>query len=94
MSSNLDQELLRVEEPIDCRMLNTRCSRLAIVAWFVFVLARVGIREELRMDDFLFYWVLIVPFSTLAVFAMVWGRAQGLARRKYSVRIALTALGR
>jgi hypothetical protein len=84
---------LHVGETIDCRGLISPVRFAAKYAIFaaslvtlvVYTLAAGGNRGNLRMDDFLFYWLLIVPFSTLSVFTLVWGRARDLAGKKCSV---------
>jgi hypothetical protein len=84
---------LLITETIDCRGLISPvrfAAKYALIAaslvtLVVFTLAAGGNRGNLRMDDFLFYWLLIVPFSTLSVFALVWGRGRDLAGKKCSV---------
>lgn len=83
---------LHIAEAIDCRGLISPVRFAAkyalvtasLVTLVVYTLAAGG-RGNLRMDDFLFYWLLIVPFSTVSVFALVWGRARDLAGKKCSV---------
>ena len=95
------EQSLHIGETIECRGLISPVRfavkyalvAASLVTLVVYVLAAGGNRGNLRMDDFLFYWLLIVPFSTLSVFALVtlsvfalvWARARDLGGKKCSV---------
>lgn len=47
----------------------------------------VAMKGKGRLDDLVFYWLLIVPFASITIFALSWASSHGIAKQRITISV-------